>query len=178
MVPFHSCLNTLQIHEWWQYFWENLNSNKSDKFTGAKSIIYLNAVNKAPLCWLSFYQKWAMSWKTALFYLLTPFQSFVISQKKCTSVSQKWSHNNYDCHLPCCSDCDWCSVINFAPAKRTTGRNVWKISKRKWIVWFIVILHRFPSQQHWVLSGESEEKRIKHADVSSSNSLCSSKKTK
>lgn len=40
------------------------------------------------------------------------------------------------------------------------------------------VFQRFPSQQHWALSGESEEKRIKDADVSSSNSLSSSKKTK
>lgn len=111
--------------------------------------------------------------------------SIICYLTKCISVSQKsqkWSLNNHNRHPPRCSDFDWWSVINFAPAKWTTGRNVRKISKKKRIAWFLChsthVSQRFPSQQHWVLSGESEEKGIKHADASSSDSLYSSKRTK
>lgn len=87
--------------------------------------------------------------------------SIICYLTKYTSVSQKWSLNNHNRHLPRCSDFDWCLVINFTPARWTTGRNVRKLSKRKWLVWFLChsthVSQRFPSQKHCVVRRKRRE---------------------
>jgi len=101
--------------------------------------------------------------------------SIICYLTKYISVSQKWSLNNHNHHLPRRSDFDWCLVINFTPVRWTTGRNVRKLSMR---CDSFVILHMSPKDSLHNMSGESEEKRIKHADVSPSNSSYCSKRTK
>jgi len=82
--------------------------------------------------------------------------SIICYLTKYISVSQKWSLNNHNHHLPRRSDFDWCLVINFTPVRWTTGRNVRKLSMR---CDSFVILHMSPKDSLHNMSGESEEKR-------------------